>query len=74
MLHSAILAGLTRTVLNRVLVLLVGSITGCPKTLLPKALQLAHSTWLVFCFLPVHKQMILSGFVPSPDVFKGFCG
>ena len=57
MLHSVILAGLTRTVLNRVPILLVGPITGCPKTLLRKAPQLADSTRLISSILPVHKQM-----------------
>jgi hypothetical protein len=60
MLHSVILAGLTRTVLNRVLILLVGPITGCPKTLLPKAPQLADSTRVNSSSLPVHKQNLFA--------------
>jgi hypothetical protein len=35
-----------------------GLITACPKTALPKALQLPDSTRLNSSILPVHKQMI----------------
>ena len=60
MLHSVILAGLTRTVLNRVLILLVGPITACPKTLLPTILQLPDSTRLISSILHVHKQNLFA--------------